>query len=245
DEVADYFKKLGAKTVKLKVSAPFHCALMQTAADKFNRELKKYTFTPMNIPVVSNVSATLYCSENQIIENLTNQIVKPVQWQKSMENLSLQGINTIVDIGPKKILKNFSNSILPSVKAYGFDDINDCEALVEWSKKVKRNSTPTYNVLTRCMAVAVCTKNNNWNNDEYREGVITPYQEIKLMQDEIEKEGKLPTDEQCKRGLQLLQTIFDTKKTSYEEQSSRIAQILEETNKELLGTEVMKKYNLN
>jgi [acyl-carrier-protein] S-malonyltransferase len=95
------------------------------------------------------------------------------------------------------------------------------------------------------MAVAVCTKNNNWNNDEYREGVITPYQEIKLMQDEIEKEGKLPTDEQCKRGLQLLQTIFDTKKTSYEEQSSRIAQILEETNKELLGTEVMKKYNLN
>ncbi|MCX7923436.1 MAG: hypothetical protein N3B21_15715 [Clostridia bacterium] len=84
-------------------------------------------------------------------------------------------------------------------------------------------------VVTRCMAIAVCMRNTNWNNDEYQKGVSEPYKKIQQMQEEIEKSGNQPTVEQMKEALEMLRSVFITKKAPVEEQFERFNQVFDET----------------
>ncbi len=100
-------------------------------------------------------------------------------------------------------------------------------------KVIKTKSTsdePAKTVITRCLAVAVCTKNNNWNDDEYVRGVELPYEKIEKMQDELDQSNLEPTVEQMREALNMLKSVFETKKTPYEERKKRFNQIFEETN---------------
>lgn len=84
-------------------------------------------------------------------------------------------------------------------------------------------------VITRCLAVAVCTRNLNYNADEYQKGVIEPYEKMQKLQYQIEKQGILPSREQNEEALKLLKTIFATKNVPVEIQNKRFIKILEET----------------
>ncbi|HEX9058948.1 MAG TPA: hypothetical protein VF941_02070 [Clostridia bacterium] len=83
--------------------------------------------------------------------------------------------------------------------------------------------------ITRCMAIAICTKNTNWDNEEYMNGVIKPYKRIQKMAESLEIEGGEPTVQQMKDALDMLKSVFATKKTSVEEQRERIEQVFNET----------------
>jgi len=94
--------------------------------------------------------------------------------------------------------------------------------------------TNNFSVITRCLAIAVCTPNKNWNNEEYQTGVIEPFQEMQKIQEEIELEGIEPSFKQMNNALELLHKIFITKKVSIKEQIERFNQIFEETDTKVI-----------
>lgn len=231
--VGEKLKKLGAGIIPLKVSAPFHSPLMQPAADRLRAELYKYTYKELKYPVLSNVTAQPYTGHTSIIENLAAQIVSPVRWTESVLFLKQNAICTAVELGPKNVLKNLMKKNAPDIKTYSFDMEEDAELLKgelsegAESAGIYDPNSPT--VVTRCLATAVCTRNYNWDNHEYQKGVIEPYKRIQRLQEELEKQKKQPSRKQMEDALEMLRSVFRTKKTPSEEQAERFTQIFEET----------------
>ncbi len=231
--VGEKLKKLGANIIPLKVSAPFHSPLMQPAADRLRAELYKYTYKELKYPVLSNVTAQPYTGHTSINENLAAQIVSPVRWTESVLFLKQNAICTAVELGPKNVLKNLMKKNAPDIKTYSFDMEEDAELLKgelsegAESAGIYDPNSPT--VVTRCLATAVCTRNYNWDNDEYQKGVIEPYKRIQRLQEELEKQKKRPSKRQMEDALEMLRSVFRTKKTPSEEQAERFTQIFEET----------------
>ncbi|MGE5557192.1 MAG: hypothetical protein ACM3WV_01130 [Bacillota bacterium] len=98
----------------------------------------------------------------------------------------------------------------------------------------RTNREFAHTVVTKCLQIAVCTKNFNWNDDEFLQGVSKPYGEILQMQMDLERTGKKPAVEQMKRALDMLRSVFLTKKTPAAEQTERFREVLTETGTEHL-----------
>jgi len=84
-------------------------------------------------------------------------------------------------------------------------------------------------VITRCIAVAVCTKNSNWDEQEYQKGVVEPYRKVKNLKEEIEKEDRKATTDEIRQSLDMLKSVFNTKKTPKDEQIQRFNEIFEKS----------------
>lgn len=116
-------KENGAKrAIPLKVSGPFHSALMKPAAEKFQSVLNEITIQDTNIPVIANVTADVITSSAHIQEKLIEQLYSPVLWYPSIEYMVNQGVDTFIEIGPGKVLAGLMKSIDSSVKAYAIYD---------------------------------------------------------------------------------------------------------------------------
>lgn len=222
----------GARTIPLKVSAPFHSPLMQSAADKFETELHKYKYQDPQYPVLSNVTAKPYAGKDQLIHNLTAQLVQPVQWTASMAYLQSQGIELTVEIGPGIVLRDLMKKNVPGIPAFSYDKEKDVKKLMETiapQTPAVVDKAAKLKLISRCLAIVVCTPNQNWNNDEYHKGVIEPYRKVQQMLEQLEKEDKEPTLEQMREALEMLRLVFQTKRTLPPEQAERFNQLFEET----------------
>lgn len=116
EEVSIKAKKTGAKmAVMLPVSAPFHCSLMKPAEIKLQQELAKTDFQNLSFPVVTNVEALPISKGYEAREALRRQVCSPVKWVDTMKYLIEQGIRTVIELGPGKVLsglmRRFDNSI--------------------------------------------------------------------------------------------------------------------------------------
>lgn len=94
-------------------------------------------------------------------------------------------------------------------------------------RETEKENKPT--VISRCLAIIVCTPNHNWDNNQYQKGVVEPYRKIQRIQDQLEKKGLEPSLEQMEEALEALRTVFNTKKTPVKEQAERFEQIFSET----------------
>lgn len=238
--VGKQLETLGATVKSLNVSGPFHSPLMNLAKDKLYQDLMKCKYQPMQIPVISNVTAMSYKEQTAIIDGLAKQIVSPVQWNDTMKFFEHQGVELLVELGPKKVLKNLVKSNQMQIKAYSFDEEQDEKSLASehFTKKISlKELDPEMTVITRCMAMAVATKNNNFVEEEYVRGVVQPYQKLKQMQEEIEEKQAEPTKQQMLEALNLLKMVFETKKVPKEEQIQRYHRVLEETKQQELEKE--------
>ncbi|MCX7748504.1 MAG: ACP S-malonyltransferase [Clostridia bacterium] len=232
NEAGEKLAQKGARVIPLKVSAPFHSPLMQPAADRLREELMKYKFSGLNFPVISNVTAMPYPDKESIVEYLAKQIVQPVKWQASMEYMQNQGVEWVVEAGPQTVLRNLMKKNAPAVKAFSYDsdqDVGALKRLVSPEGQQAEGIKQGMSVITKCIATAICTKNSNWDEQEYQTGVVQPYRKIKNMKDEIEKEGRQPQIEEIKAALEMLKSVFITKKTPKEEQRERFNEIFEAT----------------
>lgn len=221
------------KAFKLNVSAPFHSPLMKPAIEKFKEELNKYTYKDLKYPVISNVTATPYISKDSIIENLTLQIVKPVKWNTSIEYIKNQNVKFAIELGPKTVLRNLVKKITGDVIAYSFDNEEDLRAIKkEFLQPLSFTNIKKLDLVTRALSIAVCTKNNNFNNNEYQEGVINPYNKVKKIKEKFENESRKPSMEEMTEALEMLKSVFNTKKTSIEEQRQRFEELFRKTGTE-------------
>lgn len=209
---------------------PFHCRLMQEKADEFAQALDSIKVGEPKFPVLANWNAKIYSDgKAELVNNLTKQLYMPVQWISIMDSFKKQGVEIGLEIGPKAIISNLLQSSYKDITTYAFGQQNDREKAIIEFDDMKKEYRFTKTIVTRALAIAVCTKNNNWDLEAYNEGVIKPYEEIQKMQDEIEAAYLYPTDEQSLRALNMLITVFKTKKTSLAEQKSRFIQIFNET----------------
>jgi [acyl-carrier-protein] S-malonyltransferase len=82
-----------------------------------------------------------------------------------------------------------------------------------------------HSILTGCIKAAVCTKNRNWNNDEYEEGVIKPYNRLKELLESVEQDTGKPGKDITEEAVNLLKQIFETKHVDPGEQEMRLREI--------------------
>ena len=106
----------GSRVVELKVSAPFHCALMKPAADKVAAALEEIEISPAAFPVVSNFDAVPRTDPAGIKDALIKQVDSPVLWQTSMERLSTEGVTKGLEIGAGKVLRGLMRKNAKHVK---------------------------------------------------------------------------------------------------------------------------------
>ena len=102
----------GARVIPLKVSAPFHCALMQPAADALARGLAATTFHPPLYPIVCNVTAEVLASVDHAPSLLTQQVTSAVRWTQSVERLAALGVTRWIEFGSGKVLSGLVARIL-------------------------------------------------------------------------------------------------------------------------------------
>ena len=116
-------KENGArKCIPLKVSGPFHSKLLESASQELMEELNKVKFSDPKIPYISNVGAQYVTKAEDIPGLLKMQICSSVMWQQSVEKMIHDGVDTFVEIGPKKSLCGFLRKIDRSVVAYNIED---------------------------------------------------------------------------------------------------------------------------
>ena len=129
-------KERGAKRVlDLPVSAPFHCQLMQPAAEGLERTLHDVAVQPFDIGVITNAEADVNRSAERVKALLIEQAVRPVRWEESVKKLVALNCHRAIEIGPGKILKGLMKRIAPTMELENFETPQDLSKVVSaWSQ---------------------------------------------------------------------------------------------------------------
>ena len=105
DRAVTLAPKFGARrAVLLPVSAPFHCALMQPAADAMREALAKVTINPPSVPLIANVLAAPVSDPEAIRARLVEQVTGMVRWRETMLYLKANGVGTVYEVGAGRVL---------------------------------------------------------------------------------------------------------------------------------------------
>jgi len=123
DRAIELLKERGAKrAMKLNVSAPFHCALMQPAAQRLAVDLGRIEFQDLGTPIVTNVDAKATTLGAEARDALVRQVSQPVRWLESVEFLISQGVQSFIEIGPGKVLSGLVRQIDRSLRCVNVED---------------------------------------------------------------------------------------------------------------------------
>ncbi|MBN3082517.1 ACP S-malonyltransferase [Pectobacterium polaris] len=125
-------KAAGAKrALPLPVSVPSHCALMEPAAKKLAIALESVTFNSPVIPVVNNVDARIETTPEAIRDALVRQLHCPVRWTDCVEFMASQGIESLLEVGPGKVLTGLTKRIVDTLTAAAVNDPASLSAAIE------------------------------------------------------------------------------------------------------------------
>ena len=117
------------KNIKLPVSAPFHCNLMNKATKIMKDELSKLNFLEGDNKLISNVTAEKISNTNELKDLLVKQIEYRVRWRESVINMIASGVNHFIEIGPGKVLSGLVKRISKEVKIDTINNQIDIEGL--------------------------------------------------------------------------------------------------------------------
>ena len=122
-------KSKNIKNMKLPVSAPFHCNLMNNATEIMKKEINKTLFNSGYNKLISNVTANEIQSTDELKKLLIDQIESRVRWRESVINMINRGVNQFVEIGPGKVLSGLVKRINKDVKINTINTENDIKEL--------------------------------------------------------------------------------------------------------------------
>ena len=117
------------KNIKLPVSAPFHCSLMNKATNIMSDELNKLNFAESENKLISNVTAKEISNTNELKDLLIKQIENRVRWRESVVNMIDSDVNHFIEIGPGKVLSGLVKRISKEVKIDSINNKGDIEGL--------------------------------------------------------------------------------------------------------------------
>jgi [acyl-carrier-protein] S-malonyltransferase len=119
------------KAMPLNVSAPFHCSLMQPAADAMSEALAGTEIKAPVVPVVANVSASAVTDPETIRQNLVAQVTGRVRWTESVQFMVAQGVDTTGEVGNGKVLTVMQRRIEKSLNGFTLGSPEDLEAFAQ------------------------------------------------------------------------------------------------------------------
>ncbi|MDB9919465.1 ACP S-malonyltransferase [Amylibacter sp.] len=131
EQTIELAKAVGAKrAILLPVSAPFHCALMQPAADAMSEALDGIDLESPSVPLVANVKASQETNGSIIKELLIEQVTGSVRWRESIEYISFHGVTDVFEIGAGKALSGMVRRIDREINVNQVFDTNSVNAAV-------------------------------------------------------------------------------------------------------------------
>lgn len=129
---AAVMQERGAKRcIPLKVSGPFHSALLETAGEKLAAELESVAVRAPKIPYLCNVEADYVRSADRIKELLAKQVSGTVRWREIMERMLADGVDTFIEIGPGKTLSGFLRKMNRDITVINIEKTEDLEKLAQ------------------------------------------------------------------------------------------------------------------
>ena len=132
DRVAEIAKAKGVKrAIPLSVSAPFHCPLMQPAADAMQGALAEVVIRPLAVPVLANVTAAETAEPETVRRLLVEQVTGRVRWRESILALKGLGVETTVEMGGNKILTGMVKRIDKDLQSVTLDTPDEIEAFAK------------------------------------------------------------------------------------------------------------------
>jgi [acyl-carrier-protein] S-malonyltransferase len=135
ERAADACKAKGAKrAVMLPVSAPFHCSLMQPAAEKLKLRLAELTFAAPKIAVLNNVDVATPADPAAIKDALGRQAAAPVRWVDTMRAMQAAGVSQVFECGPGKVLAGLVKRCADGLVGGAMADLAGVEAALAVAK---------------------------------------------------------------------------------------------------------------
>ena len=132
DRAIEKAKELGARAIPLNVSAPFHCPLMQPAADEMAEALASATLVAPSVAVVANVTARPERDPEVLRRLLVEQVTGRVRWRESMEWMAGEGgVTRFAEIGSGKVLAGMARRIAPDAESLSLNTPEDLEAFAK------------------------------------------------------------------------------------------------------------------
>jgi [acyl-carrier-protein] S-malonyltransferase len=139
EDACERARELGAKkTIPLAVSAPFHCALMQPAADQLAPALEALSLRDARPPVVTNVEARPNADASRIPELLRQQVTAPVRFTDMIATMKAAGVDRFLEVGPGRVLSGLIARIDRRARRANFGslgDLDDVRAFLEVDAK--------------------------------------------------------------------------------------------------------------
>jgi len=129
EKLIKVLKENSIKNIKLPVSAPFHCSLMSKATNIMKEELNKILFSNGTNKLISNVTAEVISDAENLKSLLIMQIENRVRWRESVINMTNNGVDHFIEIGPGKVLSGLVKRINKAVKINTINNQDDIENL--------------------------------------------------------------------------------------------------------------------
>ncbi|HWB76843.1 MAG TPA: ACP S-malonyltransferase [Nannocystaceae bacterium] len=131
DRLIALAKSRKARAIPLKVSAPFHCALMQPAAQRLAAALAEVTISPMRRPVITNVDAEPNQDSTRVADLLVKQVTHRVRWEASITRAVALGVQAAAEVGHGKVLAGLVKRIAPDMRVDACGSPADIDVLRE------------------------------------------------------------------------------------------------------------------
>ena len=118
------------RALRLPVSAPFHCALMEPARQRLKPILEETRFADLACPLINNVDGRAVTAGAEARDGLIRQVTAPVQWRRSVEALWEMGARTFVEVGPGRVLSRLIRQIVPGAETMWIGNRAEVESYV-------------------------------------------------------------------------------------------------------------------
>ena len=130
EKACEVLKSKGARrAMPLAVSGPFHSSLMKPAGEKLREEAEKYNFKDASVTLVANTTADFLTKPEEIKAEIYAQSFGPVKWVDTIKKLKENGVDTIYEIGPGKVLAGLIKKIDKEIKVININSVEDVNNL--------------------------------------------------------------------------------------------------------------------
>ena len=128
EEAAKLASEAGAKrAMVLAVSVPSHCRLMKPASNRLSKMLEDIDMQDAKTPIVNNADAKTIKEVGEIKDSLVRQLNSPLLWEDSIKLMAENGVDTFIEVGPKRVLSGLIKRIVPDMKIFNVEDSQTLE----------------------------------------------------------------------------------------------------------------------
>ncbi|MFA0964359.1 ACP S-malonyltransferase [Roseivirga sp. BDSF3-8] len=226
EKAARMLESAGAEVNILNINTPSHCPLMDDVVAEFEEALSKLNFHEPHFTIIGNVTARPL-QKQEIPGLMLQHLTRPVRWQESMAFMHDTGVDWFLDMGPQAVLQNLNKYLPGQPGGFALDVEEEQNALHTSLQKLLPDAE---GFMKKCLVLAVSTKNFNYDDESYQQGVVAPYRELVKIRQEVPHHYQ-QADKYLK-ALELIRNLLINKHIPADEVEARLEDLLRSTRME-------------